>query len=312
MKLDRTDDWIYKVIDFIEDNIANPISLEELAELSGYSLRHFQRLFRQRTSENIAEYIRGRRLTVAMDDIVKAEKSIIDIAFEYQFESQQSFTRAFQARFTFPPIRFRNHNVVNPPSSKRKLTAGYLRMIESEDISLEPEIIHLDEMTFVGMRAVLDVNSYGDSEVIGSVSRLVNEFRRRKNEIGNIVSESPEKGELIMSYRVPKSERAHNDGIVFLAAAQVEAGYEIPQDMIRIETPASKFAKFEFQGGFEIYPHAGNYITGCWFPRSKYWIGNAPVLSYIQANPANSDAYMFKSILPLRPRHPRLVDLWWH
>ncbi len=175
--------WIYRVIDYVEDNLTNPISLEELAELSGYSLRHFQRLFREKSSENIMDYVRGRRLTLAMEEITKAEKSIIEIAFEYQFESQQSFTRAFQARFTFPPIRFRNQNVTNPPSSMKRLASDYLQMIEDKDITQEPEIVHLDEMLFVGMPAKLDINGYGNSSALsGSIRHIVMNFRQRKNE----------------------------------------------------------------------------------------------------------------------------------
>lgn len=308
----RSGDWIYRVIDFIEDNITNPISLEELAELSGYSLRHFQRLFRQKTSENITEYIRGRRLTVAMEEIVKAEKSIIDIAFEYQFESQQSFTRAFQARFTFPPIRFRNQNVINPPSSKRRLNSGYLQMIENEDITQEPEIVHLDKMLFVGMPTILDVNGYDDSTAMSGFRGLASKFQQRKSEISNAVKTSPDDSAQFLTYRVPKAERGHEDGIVAVAAVQVESESDIPGDMISIKTPAMKFAKFEFRGTFENYPLAGYYITGCWFPRSHYWIGNAPVLSSIHLDRLSPGNSILKSFLPLRPRHPKLIDHWWH
>jgi len=312
IRLERSDDWIYKVVDYIEYNINSPISLEELAELSGYSLRHFQRLFREKSSENIMDYVRGRRLTLAMEEITKAEKSIIDIAFEYQFESQQSFTRAFQARFTFPPIRFRNTNVVNPPSSKKRLESDYLRMIENNDITQEPEIVQLDEMLFVGMPVRLDVNSYGDSLEMSRLPDLVHNFRQRKSEIPNVVLASPDEGAQIITYRVPKAERAHGDGIVAVAVVQVESESEIPSDMISIKTPATKFAKFEYRGAFENYSLVGYYITGCWFPRSPYWIGNAPVLNTIRTDPLKPDSSNLKCFLPLRPRHPRLIDRWWH
>ncbi|PCH60335.1 MAG: AraC family transcriptional regulator, partial [SAR86 cluster bacterium] len=143
-------DWIYKVIEYVEDNLKNSMTIEDIAAVSGYSERHFQRVFRERTADSIMDYIRGRRLTLAMEEIISSQKSIIDIAFEYQFESQQNFTRAFQSRFMFPPRRFRNNELHNPPSAKKRLTEAYLGMIAREELTLEPEIIQKKEKIFIG------------------------------------------------------------------------------------------------------------------------------------------------------------------
>ena len=141
---------------------------------------------------------------------------------------------------------------------------------------------------------------------------LLNKRPRSANELNDAVKASPDEGEQFLTYRVTITERALGDGILGLVAVQVESEGEVPPDMISIKTPAAKFAKFEYRGTLETYPLAGYYITGCWFPRSRYWIGNAPVLFNIRLDPLNPDSNNLKCFLPLRPRRPRLVDRWWH
>lgn len=53
------------------------------------------------------EYIRKRRLSCAAHDLLITSKRIIDIAVEYQFQSQESFTRAFKKMFGITPGKYR-------------------------------------------------------------------------------------------------------------------------------------------------------------------------------------------------------------
>jgi len=51
------------LIIWIEENLDKKIILDEVAEKSGYSKWHLQRLFRQETGMKLATYIRERRLS---------------------------------------------------------------------------------------------------------------------------------------------------------------------------------------------------------------------------------------------------------
>lgn len=93
-----TIDCIQKAIDFIEDNICDELSIEDIsgrAYMSGY---HFQRLFSTVCGVSVGEYIRGRRLALAGSEIENSGARIIDVAFKYGYESSEGFSRAF-ARF---------------------------------------------------------------------------------------------------------------------------------------------------------------------------------------------------------------------
>ncbi|UYO99245.1 helix-turn-helix transcriptional regulator [Oceanotoga sp. DSM 15011] len=68
---------------------------------------HFHRIFNELTGETLKSYIRKRRLTEASKDLLNCNNSIIDIAFDYGFESQESFTRAFKKVFKVTPGKYR-------------------------------------------------------------------------------------------------------------------------------------------------------------------------------------------------------------
>ncbi len=54
---------IEKALDYIESNLTENINIADCAEISGYSMYHFLRIFKQTVGFTPADYIRKRRLT---------------------------------------------------------------------------------------------------------------------------------------------------------------------------------------------------------------------------------------------------------
>ena len=82
-------------IDYIEENLNSEITLASVAEVSGISQWHFQRIFKALTNETLKFYIRSRRLSNALQKLLFSDSKILDIALDSGFESQESFSRAF-------------------------------------------------------------------------------------------------------------------------------------------------------------------------------------------------------------------------
>ncbi|WP_315315615.1 helix-turn-helix domain-containing protein [Pantoea vagans] len=95
------------LIVWIEDNLDKKITLDEVAEKSGYSKWHLQRLFRQETGMNLATYIRERRLSESAILLKMTGAPVIHAAAQFGFTNQQAFTRAFTRYFCQPPARYR-------------------------------------------------------------------------------------------------------------------------------------------------------------------------------------------------------------
>ena len=87
---------VQKSINLIEENINNPIVLDELATIADMSLTNYYRMFYSLVGYTVKDYIRRRRFSNVSKLLIDTEMRIIDIAFECQYESQAAFSRAFK------------------------------------------------------------------------------------------------------------------------------------------------------------------------------------------------------------------------
>ena len=86
---------IRTAIGFIENNLKENISVQDVAGKVFISPIFLQRGFSLMTGYNVGEYIRNRRLYQAAIDLRSTEDPVIDIAYRYCYETPESFTKAF-------------------------------------------------------------------------------------------------------------------------------------------------------------------------------------------------------------------------
>ena len=84
-----------RVLDYIEANIKDDITLVDLAGIAGYSPFHFARKFTLAMGISPHRYISRIRLENAMAELAARKLPLAQIALNAQFSSQASFTRAF-------------------------------------------------------------------------------------------------------------------------------------------------------------------------------------------------------------------------
>jgi AraC family transcriptional regulator len=96
------------VLEYIEETLAQPIKLRELAALAAISARHFERAFRQSTGFSPHAYVMDRRLHTARGLLTnRPELSIEQIALQLGFSSSSHFSSAFRRRTRLTPTEFR-------------------------------------------------------------------------------------------------------------------------------------------------------------------------------------------------------------
>lgn len=91
------------IVEVIEDNLVNPVSLNDLAYLSGRSLSTFKREFQAIYNTSTFQWIRNRRLEKAKDMLTHSGVSVTDACFATGFENAAHFSKAFKKRFGIPP-----------------------------------------------------------------------------------------------------------------------------------------------------------------------------------------------------------------
>ncbi|MBO5615350.1 MAG: helix-turn-helix transcriptional regulator [Prevotella sp.] len=99
----------------VEENYTSPISLDELAYLSGRSLSSFKREFQDIYGEPPARWIREKRLSKAHEMLRSSNLSVADVAYSLGFENPTHFSRIFKQQYGSSPISYaeRGRNVSN-------------------------------------------------------------------------------------------------------------------------------------------------------------------------------------------------------
>ena len=108
-------DWkerMNRAVAYIEENLAGDICLETAARYAGCSKWEFCRVFSFVAHVPLGEYIRRRRLALALSDLQKGTGKIIDIAVQYGYESPAAFSRAFHQAYGVSPSSARENGTL--------------------------------------------------------------------------------------------------------------------------------------------------------------------------------------------------------
>lgn len=98
---------------FMEMNIEEPISLDELAEQVGLSLRQLERLFKRYLDTTPAQHYLNLRLRRAREFLLQTNMSVMEVTVACGFHSSSHFCKSYRSLFGYPPSRERNReNVV--------------------------------------------------------------------------------------------------------------------------------------------------------------------------------------------------------
>lgn len=93
---------------YIENNIENEIDIKEIARITNQSTDSINRFFVSMLGITIKEYIRKRRLSLAVYDLQNSDEKITYIAFKYGFNSYDSFCKAFLNQHHVTPTQAKN------------------------------------------------------------------------------------------------------------------------------------------------------------------------------------------------------------
>lgn len=102
---------INDIVNWLESQLQRNegIKIDTIANKSGYSKWYLQRIFKQLKGCTLGEYVRKRRLLEAARLLREDKFSILDIALQYGFSSQATFTRIFKKHFNTTPAKFRQN-----------------------------------------------------------------------------------------------------------------------------------------------------------------------------------------------------------
>ena len=259
-QLDAVTDYIYAHLD-------DDLSLDRLADVSGFSPYHWHRIYRAVRGETAAQTVRRLRLERAATMLAQNAWPLERIARRAGFTSTDAFSRAFQRAYDRTPGRFRSDRAGGPNG-----TGGSRRPAVIPDAeSPTPYPVRVEERSEYRLAVAEHRGAYMD---IGwAFARVVDRMGARKPRVA-IYEDDP--------------------GIVPEAALRAAAGVvvgpeaEVPEDLETRVVPAGRYAVMRYTGPYSSMHAAYLWLYGQWLPTSGHEPRNHPVVEEYLTDPATT------------------------
>ena len=110
----------YTLIKYIENNIYTIESIREISEKIGYSYTYLSHFFSQHTGMSLQRYINMKKIEKAMELLRYSNLSITQIARKLNYDTVQSFSKAFRKVMGFPPSQYLEQTKQKPGQTVKK------------------------------------------------------------------------------------------------------------------------------------------------------------------------------------------------
>jgi AraC family transcriptional regulator len=251
---------IGKALWYIESHSARPVTLDELAEVSGLSRFHLSRTFTVVVGRSPTAYLRARRLSEAARALADDAPDILSVALDAGYGSHEAFTRAFREQFGATPEDVRaacstaNLKLVEPPPMTNAPAAQLA----------DPDIREAGPLLIAGMRQRFT------HETRGAIPAL---WQRFTPHIGHIPNEKPQ---ATFGVVISSGEDSEN-GFDYMTGIGVSSLDELPEELAGLRVPKRSYAVFKHDGHVSTIGATCGAIFGTWLPRSGRKLADGPL-----------------------------------
>ena len=142
--------WIERFqesIDYMEQNLAEELDIEEIAGKAALSPFYYQRIFGALCGMTVGDYIRARRMTLAAQELIGKDRRVIDVAVKYGYDSPDSFAKAFQKFHGITPS-----GAKEPGASLKSFAPLHIKITMEGGTMLDYRIVEKAPFTIVGVK----------------------------------------------------------------------------------------------------------------------------------------------------------------
>jgi len=231
-------DLLEGVLNEIEKGLKGEINENILANKYHLSSVHLRRLFKFAFQQPIGTYIRSRKLTASIEDLLYTNHHIIDIALDYGLGYEQSYIRTFKREFGITPGELRKSGEIV------KITPPF-HLFDSNRLAnglfFGPDIVMVPQFHVIGKKYQ---QSFRDALVLDPIlaKRF---FYEERQHIPNTINPDVH---INIGYEAGKDA----DYCYYLPSAQVKTLDTIPKGFDGFTFPASLCANFRFIGPDDV------------------------------------------------------------
>lgn len=97
-----------KALQYIDSHYGmEKLSVQEVADVTGFSVNHFSRIFKKETGDTFVNYLTGYRIQKACELLAGTDKKIYEIAEEVGYSTPQYFSQVFIKYKKMTPLEYR-------------------------------------------------------------------------------------------------------------------------------------------------------------------------------------------------------------
>ena len=111
---EHNDPVIRRAQEYIEKNVHDKLTVDELADGAAVGRRSFERRFKQATKNTVLEYIHRVKIEAAKRSFESSRKNIMEVMFDVGYTDTKSFRTIFKKITGLTPVAYRNkYNKMN-------------------------------------------------------------------------------------------------------------------------------------------------------------------------------------------------------
>lgn len=248
-------------VDFAEANLGNKISLDDIAMHCKISKYHLHRMFKALTGESLIDYVQSRKLSESINDLIHTNRRVIDIAFDYGFEYEQSYIRAFRKKFGYTPQKVRSEQM--SLRIQEKLNSNDIYSVANSAV-YKPAFVFRQKFFLLGIRHKI-MSKSGDKTANAYGRDFF--YNHRQKVQGSI---NPQ-----VYYGYTDWSASNQGYIYYMPSVQVADLTTIPEEMYGVEIPAHKYVVFRFVGFFRPDDINGRQVGRLLVHMYSKWIFNS-------------------------------------
>ncbi|MED3062701.1 effector binding domain-containing protein [Bacillus thuringiensis] len=277
---------IYKVQDYIESHINDSLSIEELADIAGFSKFHFHRIFKGILDEPLSRYVNRLKFERATNLLTyRTDMTITHIAYHFGFTDSAVFSRTFKSHYGISPSQYRNDNSKNCKDVRRASQYNKCKKVRGNVEIVTADDIHVAYIRHIGTYEELTI----------AFPKMIEKlFHYAAKENCHVFEDTK-----VLTIYHDHHEFTEENHLRTSLCIKIPEGSPVETNDIGIMViPSGKYAVGHFEIFQDEYKGAWDFLYGEWLPNSGY-------------KPRDSYPFeMYKNDPRRHPENKHIVDIY--